>query len=104
MVAVCFFFFKQKTAYELLISDWSSDVCSSDLWRAKKPPSFSKRSMASGPKRHCFDLWSRETCSAMIAQRSVCPQASQGVIFRFSLLQLRCATTLFAALSSNERE
>src|SRR3546814_10192737 len=29
---VCvFFFFKQKTAYELRISDWSSDVCSSDL-------------------------------------------------------------------------
>src|SRR3546814_8449733 len=26
-----FVFFKQKTAYELLISDWSSDVCSSDL-------------------------------------------------------------------------
>src|SRR3546814_8404839 len=25
------FFFKQKTAYEMLISDWSSDVCSSDL-------------------------------------------------------------------------
>src|SRR3546814_6610034 len=29
---VCvFFFFKQKTAYEMRISDWSSDVCSSDL-------------------------------------------------------------------------
>src|SRR3546814_10066388 len=27
----CSFFFKQKTAYELRISDWSSDVCSSDL-------------------------------------------------------------------------
>src|SRR3546814_5337694 len=27
------FFFKQKTAYEMRISDWSSDVCSSDLWR-----------------------------------------------------------------------
>src|SRR3546814_18990525 len=27
----CLFFFKQKTAYEMLISDWSSDVCSSDL-------------------------------------------------------------------------
>src|SRR3546814_7576550 len=26
------FFFKQKTAYEMRISDWSSDVCSSDLW------------------------------------------------------------------------
>src|SRR3546814_19303420 len=28
-----FFFFKQKTAYEMRISDWSSDVCSSDLKR-----------------------------------------------------------------------
>src|SRR3546814_11218095 len=36
MIAYCFrcvfvFFFKQKTAYEMRISDWSSDVCSSDL-------------------------------------------------------------------------
>src|SRR3546814_3951178 len=31
MVSSLFFFFKQKTAYELRISDWSSDVCSSDL-------------------------------------------------------------------------
>src|SRR3546814_6977434 len=30
-VFVYFFFFKQKTAYEMRISDWSSDVCSSDL-------------------------------------------------------------------------
>src|SRR3546814_15053245 len=28
---MCFFVFKQKTAYEMRISDWSSDVCSSDL-------------------------------------------------------------------------
>src|SRR3546814_1004240 len=34
MVAV-FFFFKQKTAYEMRISDWSSDVCSSDLHVAR---------------------------------------------------------------------
>src|SRR3546814_5158014 len=37
-----FFFFKQKTAYEMRISDWSSDVCSSDLTTSgsgqKKPP------------------------------------------------------------------
>src|SRR3546814_4970325 len=32
------FFFKQKTAYEMRISDWSSDVCSSDLGRAPAPP------------------------------------------------------------------
>src|SRR3546814_8965631 len=31
VVFLLFFFFKQKTAYEMRISDWSSDVCSSDL-------------------------------------------------------------------------
>src|SRR3546814_6334743 len=31
LLCVIFFFFKQKTAYEMRISDWSSDVCSSDL-------------------------------------------------------------------------
>src|SRR3546814_17368604 len=31
MCVFFFFFFKQKTAYEMRISDWSSDVCSSDL-------------------------------------------------------------------------
>src|SRR3546814_8844776 len=30
------FFFKQKTAYEMRISDWSSDVCSSDLWKTTR--------------------------------------------------------------------
>ena len=42
----CFFFFKQKTAYEMCGRDWSSDVCSSDLtepdpalveWRKSNP-------------------------------------------------------------------
>src|SRR3546814_10451190 len=33
-----FFFFKQKTAYEMRISDWSSDVCSSDLARPLARP------------------------------------------------------------------
>src|SRR3546814_16484830 len=32
VLTVNFFFFKQKTAYEMRISDWSSDVCSSDLF------------------------------------------------------------------------
>src|SRR3546814_2031066 len=31
LVSIFVFFFKQKTAYEMRISDWSSDVCSSDL-------------------------------------------------------------------------
>src|SRR3546814_10361600 len=34
---ILFFFFKQKTAYEMRISDWSSDVCSSDLATGHPP-------------------------------------------------------------------
>src|SRR3546814_6675966 len=37
-VCFVFFFFKQKTAYEMRISDWSSDVCSSDLATDPGPP------------------------------------------------------------------
>src|SRR3546814_2188654 len=34
--AMLLFFFKQKTAYEMRISDWSSDVCSSDLQSSRR--------------------------------------------------------------------
>src|SRR3546814_1075761 len=44
MLLVFVFFFKQKTAYEMRISDWSSDVCSSDLlgeaWNGARPAAF----------------------------------------------------------------
>src|SRR3546814_7195807 len=45
---VFFFFFKQKTAYEMRISDWSSDVCSSDLVQSKLhvPPRIQKTQVA----------------------------------------------------------
>src|SRR3546814_1019240 len=47
-----FFFFKQKTAYEMRISDWSSDVCSSDL--CSPSPSSSARSPRCCPRpRRC---------------------------------------------------
>src|SRR3546814_15380476 len=51
-----FFFFKQKTAYEMRISDWSSDVCSSDLIAA-----FVKRA------RRCVRFDSRDHQPAAIA-------------------------------------
>src|SRR3546814_3619893 len=38
-----FFFFKQKTAYEMRISDWSSDVCSSDLLARRRRPGAAAR-------------------------------------------------------------
>src|SRR3546814_10523816 len=41
-----FFFFKQKTAYELRISDWRSDVCSSDLFGRKGLDGASTRGIA----------------------------------------------------------
>src|SRR3546814_2205229 len=39
-ISLIFFCFKQKTAYEMRISDWSSDVCSSDLFRRGPGPIF----------------------------------------------------------------
>src|SRR3546814_7095972 len=42
-----FFFFKQNTAYEMLISDWSADVCSSDLVRLRQFPGRSHSNAAS---------------------------------------------------------
>src|SRR3546814_2834226 len=45
-----FFFFKQKTAYEMRISDWSSDVCSSDLAAPTPSPSAQGAGPAAGPE------------------------------------------------------
>src|SRR3546814_7996284 len=57
LVIFCVFFFKQKTAYEMRISDWSSDVCSSDLpWR-NLPPAMQTRLESSG-LRNGDALWS----------------------------------------------
>src|SRR3546814_15200761 len=53
-IRVLVFFFKQKTAYEMRISDWSSDVCSSDLPRPMRPTAIA--AMAPDHRvRACFD-------------------------------------------------
>src|SRR3546814_20516963 len=49
VVLIIFLFFKQKTAYEVLISDWSSDVCSSDLSTPTNARSCSSRSAKPPP-------------------------------------------------------
>src|SRR3546814_9284890 len=62
MFFVCFFFcFKQKTAYEMRISDWSSDVCSSDLnpVRALRGPI--RRTSLSVPADALFGRHSRQS-------------------------------------------
>src|SRR3546814_3010002 len=67
--SVCFFFFKQKTAYEMRISDWSSDVCSSDLrpcpavgWREAAGRCFEPPT--SNPDSHLLDPSRNRSASA----------------------------------------
>src|SRR3546814_12320934 len=55
------FFFKQKTAYEMRISDWSSDVCSSDLQHQGRPffvfaHDLPRRLWAETLELHCDDM------------------------------------------------
>src|SRR3546814_9775901 len=69
VVVVFFFFFKQMTAYEMLISDWSSDVCSSDLMASGRlampafPATASQPSSWNCPQTSTSDRHGRPTTS-----------------------------------------
>src|SRR3546814_2437574 len=75
---VVFFFFKHKTAYEMRISDWSSDVCSSDLGdRGARPRSALPRDRMSwrgtvgrGPSNGCSERSKigRASCRERVCQ------------------------------------
>src|SRR3546814_9773079 len=56
---IFFFFFKQKTAYEVRISDWSSDVCSSDLEVTVAPVTTYDASLAYEKGSVELRLWAR---------------------------------------------
>src|SRR3546814_5648906 len=68
---ISFFVFKQKTAYEMLIRDWSSDVCSSDLVLALPPISPIQNRKACGRDGLCDHMLSE----ARVAGRDAFPQA-----------------------------
>src|SRR3546814_2483722 len=59
-----FFYFKQKTAYEMRISDWSSDVCSSDL--AKSGDELADRIVTTAP-----DVTQTTNLGAFVNQRGL---------------------------------
>src|SRR3546814_9250752 len=61
-----FFFFKQKTAYEMRISDWSSDVCSSDLIFIGSPMSTPQSAPfpLAGPLRYEAGYWATGAATA----------------------------------------
>src|SRR3546814_456485 len=74
------FFFKQKTAYEMRISDWSSDVCSSDLcarcdWY--RPPSPRVRGRASQPASAATTTRTGVACRVRVL-RELAPAPSTG--------------------------
>src|SRR3546814_20447058 len=60
---VVFFFFKQKTAYEMRISDWSSDVCSADLRRRYLPRRLSSSALWGSPQRLAYPRYAASTGS-----------------------------------------
>src|SRR3546814_9983862 len=67
-----FFFFKQKTAYEMRISDWSSDVCSSDLNHSLDPPCNSFGAYASNPfDRRTYVRLSRSTARSVFDESRI---------------------------------
>src|SRR3546814_2246821 len=64
------FFFKQKTAYEMRISDWSSDVCSSDLSEAEKQafPVLCRGAAMRFLMTRCYD-WLNTPADAMVNRK-----------------------------------
>src|SRR3546814_5914749 len=67
-MSLLFFFFKQKTAYEMRISDWSSDVCSSDLLAqhrltALRGLAHFGTKFANDPRTLCLRRVKREVCA-----------------------------------------
>src|SRR3546814_15764699 len=66
-----FFFFKQKTAYEMRISDWSSDVCSSDLRQAETHPVIIIAEFERAEARANLGGLAREEAVPVLAERGV---------------------------------
>src|SRR3546814_3435765 len=90
LLFVLFFFFKQKTAYEMRISDWSSDVCSSDLDDAQRdaPP---RCSLWARDDVHRRRAGARGDLRALIAERRRLrrPQCPPPLCFRPPVLAPR---------------
>src|SRR3546814_7622010 len=76
-----FFFFKQKTAYEMRISDWSSDVCSSDLDANSSRPLDGDADYSGG------DFRSRE-CVALLEEADIVVTNPPFSLFREYVAQL----------------
>src|SRR3546814_958676 len=114
-VILCFFFFKQKTAYEMRISDWSSDVCSSDLDGTRLSPVFShfiSAILAARPYAGPTSSWAsparfcsiRATCcgSKAAERRSANPERSEEHTSELQSL-MRISYAVFCLKKKTER-
>src|SRR3546814_13988298 len=68
---IFFFFFKQKTAYEMRISDWSSDVCSSDLY-IKNLKGQEAVLVFSGPNNLRKEVWEDYKANRKASRKPLC--------------------------------
>src|SRR3546814_1213493 len=75
-LVVLFFFFKQKTAYEMRISDWSSDVCSSDLSQRELDAARRRRVRICLPRAEPYARYGNDGCDPG-ARRSVEPRGGK---------------------------
>src|SRR3546814_4948595 len=104
-----FFFFKQKTAYEMRISDWSSDVCSSDLARrAQVDPIHVHRKERKDRRGHracgiCAGTRQAATLVSVPGEHTVdCPPRSQTSLKANRVESRRGSATLHTDLRSEE--
>src|SRR3546814_18591074 len=93
-----FFLCKQKTAYEMRISDWSSDVCSSDLSAAGVHSASSTRCHRNS--RHCGFRWSLTPSNDVSSAVSA---ALTGEVRHIQIVKHRVAVTTFTSRSGGGR-
>src|SRR3546814_17976548 len=99
VLCVDVFFFKQKTAYEMRSSDWSSDVCSSDL--VKSPAAHGVRSVITA-RSHLVEARVRldNTIRGLCATFGYRPGAGQGKAFLERIMQAAHTPGLGDAIDS----
>src|SRR3546814_14352235 len=93
MLQFCFFFFKQKTAYEMRISDWSSDVCSSDL--DHQPRKFGVRAGGVRQRRRLRPVADRGNDLGVVVALGVAAVALVAYVLHAEPAQARCVGLQF---------
>src|SRR3546814_3144695 len=87
------FFFKQKTAYELRISDWSSDVCSSDLRRHAGLHARHQTRSWLGQRHHAALVPLIIFCLPLFPSRQMIPSGSTSLYLRRCFAKKRTTTS-----------